>query len=263
MARESDPRVDTDPLQMFSIEGKVIVVTGSATGIGRVVAEAMVQLGARVMAADVNPEVSRAFGAPNDQARAGAVIADVSKAQDAERIVGAALDQFGALDVLVNCAGISVLADAVDVLEADWERILAVNLTGTFLCCRAAARHMRNHDGGSIINFTSQVAEVALPTRSAYIASKGGVRALTKALALEFAPYGIRVNAIAPGPIEVDRTRSNLHDPKYQHLFMSRMLLGRLGTPQDIVGPAVFLASRASSFMTGSTVLVDGGYLTT
>jgi NAD(P)-dependent dehydrogenase (short-subunit alcohol dehydrogenase family) len=89
------------------------------------------------------------------------------------------------------------------------------------------------------------------------------VRALTKALALEFAPYGIRVNAIAPGPIEVDRTRANLHDPQYRDLFMSRMLLGRLGTPEDIVGPAVFLASGASSFMIGSTILVDGGYLTT
>jgi NAD(P)-dependent dehydrogenase (short-subunit alcohol dehydrogenase family) len=248
---------------MFGIEGKVIVVTGSATGIGRVVAEAMVKFGAKVIAADTNPEVSRAFGASHDPPRAHAVVGDVSKAEDAERIVGAAIDHFGGCDVLVNCAGISVLAAAVDMLESDWDRILAVNLTGTFLCSRAAARYMRDHNGGSIINFTSQVAEVALPTRSAYIASKGGVRALTKALALEFAPYRIRVNAIAPGPIEVDRTRANLHDPQYRHLFMSRMLLGRLGTPEDIIGPAVFLASAASSFMTGSTVLVDGGYLTT
>jgi NAD(P)-dependent dehydrogenase (short-subunit alcohol dehydrogenase family) len=248
---------------MFGIEGKVIVVTGSATGIGRVVAEAMVKFGAKVIAADLNPEVSRAFGTPDDPPRVGAILGDVSKAGDAERIVGAAIDLFGGLDVLVNCAGISVLAAAVDMLESDWDRILAVNLTGTFLCSRAAARYMRDHDGGSIINFTSQVAEVALPTRSAYIASKGGVRALTKALALEFAPYGIRVNAIAPGPIEVERTRANLHDPQYRDLFMSRMLLGRLGTPEDIVGPAVFLASGASSFMTGSTILVDGGYLTT
>ena len=247
---------------MFSIEGKVIVVTGSATGIGRVVAEAMLKFGAKVIAADVNPEVSLAFGA-HDPQRVGAVLGDVSRADDVERIIGAAIDHFGGLDVLVNCAGISVLAAAVDMLESDWERILAVNLTGTFLCSRAAARHMRSRNGGSIINFTSQVAEVALPTRSAYIASKGGVRALTKALALEFAPYGIRVNAIAPGPIEVERTRANLHDPQYRDLFMSRMLLGRLGTPEDIIGPAVFLASEASSFMTGTTVLVDGGYLTT
>lgn len=248
---------------MFSIEGKVIAVTGSATGIGRVVAEAMMKVGAKVIAADVNPEVSRAFGAPHHPPHGAAILADVSKAEDAERIVDAAIDHFGGLDVLVNCAGISVLAAAVDMLESDWDRILAVNLKGTFLCSRAAARYMRDHSGGSIINFTSQVAEVALPTRSAYIASKGGVRALTKALALEFAPYGIRVNAIAPGPIDVERTRANLHDPQYRDLFMSRMLLGRLGTPEDIVGPAVFLASAASSFMTGSTILVDGGYLTT
>ena len=248
---------------MFGIEGKVIVVTGSATGIGRVVAEAMVTFGAHVIAADTNPEVSRAFGASGDLPRAHAVLADVSKADDVERIIAAAIDHFGGLDVLVNCAGISVLATALDMLESDWERILAVNLKGTFLCSRAAARYMRDHGGGSIINFTSQVAEVALPTRSAYIASKGGVRALTKALALEFGPYGIRVNAIAPGPIDVERTRANLHDPQYRDLFMSRMLLGRLGTPEDIIGPAVFLASGASSFMTGSTVLVDGGYLTT
>ena len=248
---------------MFSIEGKVIVVTGSATGIGRVVAEAMIRFGANVIAADINPEVSRAFGASHDLPGSRAVLGDVSKAEDAERIVGAAVDHFGGLDVLVNCAGISVLAAAVDMLESDWDRILAVNLKGTFLCSRAAARYMRDHGGGSIVNFTSQVAEVALPTRSAYIASKGGVRALTKALALEFGPYGIRVNAIAPGPIEVERTRANLHDPEYRQLFTSRMLLGRLGAPEDIIGPAVFLASGASSFMTGSTVLVDGGYLTT
>jgi NAD(P)-dependent dehydrogenase (short-subunit alcohol dehydrogenase family) len=248
---------------MFSIEGKVIVVTGSATGIGRILAQAMVKFGAKVIAADLNPDVSRGLGSPRDPPSAGAIVGDVSKADDADRIVAAAIDQFGGLDVLVNCAGISVLAPAVDMLESDWERILAVNLTGTFLCSRAAARYMRNHNGGSIINFTSQVAEVALPTRSAYIASKGGVRALTKALALEFAPYGIRVNAIAPGPIDVERTHANLHDPQYRELFMSRMLLGRLGTPEDIVGPAIFLASEASSFMTGSTILVDGGYLTT
>src|ERR1700737_1461371 len=129
---------------MFSVEGKVIVVTGSATGIGRVVAEAMVKFGARVIAADINPEVSRAFGA-SDPLRARAVLGDVSKAEDAERIVGAAIDHFGGLDVLVNCAGISVLAAAVDMLESDWDRILAVNLTGTFLCSRAAARYMRDH----------------------------------------------------------------------------------------------------------------------
>jgi NAD(P)-dependent dehydrogenase (short-subunit alcohol dehydrogenase family) len=167
----SDSGADIDPLQMFGIEGKVIVVTGSATGIGRVVAESMVKFGAKVIAADVNPEVSRAFGTPHDPPRVGAVLGDVSKADDAERIVSAAIDLFGGLDVLVNCAGISVLAAAVDMLDSDWERILAVNLTGTFLCSRAAARYMRNHNGGSIINFTSQVAEVALPARSAYIAS--------------------------------------------------------------------------------------------
>jgi NAD(P)-dependent dehydrogenase (short-subunit alcohol dehydrogenase family) len=113
---------------MFGIEGKVIVVTGSATGIGRVVAEAMVTFGAKVIAADTNPEVSRAFGASGDPRRAHAVLADVSNADDVERIVGEAVDHFGGLDVLVNCAEISVLAAAVDMLESDWERILAVNL---------------------------------------------------------------------------------------------------------------------------------------
>ena len=176
----SDSGDKKDPLQMFGIEGKVIVVTGSATGIGRVVAEAMVTFGAKVIAADTNPEVSRVFGASHDPPRAHAVLGDVSKAEDAERIVGAAIDHFGGCDVLVNCAGLSVLAAAVDMLGSDWDRILAVNLTGTFLCSRAASRYMRDHNGGSIINFTSQVAEVALPARSAYIASKGGVRALTR-----------------------------------------------------------------------------------
>jgi NAD(P)-dependent dehydrogenase (short-subunit alcohol dehydrogenase family) len=249
--------------RLFGIAGKTAVVTGAASGIGQAIAIGLAQCGANVIAADINAVPLGAFVQSSGEPRIYGVPGDVSQERDVDGIFAEAVSRFGSLDVLVNCAGIAIVADAVDQAASEWERTLSVNLTGTFLCSRAAARHMLRHGGGSIINISSQLASVALPRRSAYIASKGGVHALTKSLALEFAPHAIRVNEIAPGPIEVERTRAHLHGPETHQTFMSRMLLGRFGSPDDLVGPTIFLASPASRFMTGATVLVDGGYLVT
>jgi NAD(P)-dependent dehydrogenase (short-subunit alcohol dehydrogenase family) len=139
---------------------------------------------------------------------------------------------------------------------------LDVNLTGVFLCSKAAARLMTRAGGGSIVNISSQLADVARPGRSVYCTSKAGVKMLTKAMAIDLGPHGIRVNALAPGPIEVERTLLMFQGPEGES-FRSRMVLGRYGQPEELVGAVIFLASAASSFVTGSSVLVDGGYTTT
>jgi len=169
---------------------------------------------------------------------------------------------FGRLDVLLDCAGVSQTAPFLDLDPGEWNRVIAVNLTGMFYLGQAAAQQMvRQGSGGSIINVTSQLAEVARPERAAYVASKGGGRSLTQAMALELAPHGIRVNAIAPGPTLTGLTRSSYADPERRRATIAQIPLGRLGEPEDIVGAILFLASDGSRWVTGSTVTVDGGYL--
>ena len=175
--------------------------------------------------------------------------------------VAATVREFGRLDVLVDCAGVSHGGTLLDLDPAEWERVIAVNLTGMFHLGKAAARQMvRQGGGGSIINVTSQLAEVARPERAAYVASKGGGRSLTHAMALDLAAHGIRVNAIAPGPTLTGLTRAGYADPERRRATIAQIPLGRLGDPQDLVGAILFLASDDSVWATGSTVTVDGGY---
>ncbi|MGC2415821.1 MAG: SDR family oxidoreductase, partial [Stellaceae bacterium] len=168
---------------------------------------------------------------------------------------------FGRLDILLECAGISHRGNFLDLDVATWERIIAVNLTGMFHLGQAAARQMaRQGGGGSIINVTSQLAEVARPERAAYVASKGGGRSLTHAMAVDLAAHGIRVNAIAPGPTLTGLTRASYTDPAARRATEALIPLGRLGQPEDLVGAVLFLASDESEWVTGSTLTVDGGY---
>jgi len=170
--------------------------------------------------------------------------------------------EFGRLDALLDCAGVSHTATCLDLDPSEWDRIIAINLTGMFHLGQAAARQMvQQGDGGSIINVTSQLAEVARPDRAAYVASKGGGRSLTHAMALELAPHGIRVNAIAPGPTLTGLTRASYADPERRRATIAQIPLGRMGEPDDIVGAILYLASDESRWVTGSTVTVDGGYL--
>jgi glucose 1-dehydrogenase len=176
--------------------------------------------------------------------------------------VVAVVREFGRLDIVLESAGISHRLNFLDVDGETWDRIIAVNLTGMFHLGQAAARQMvRQGGGGSIINVTSQLAEVARPERAAYVASKGGGRSLTHAMALELAPHGIRVNAIAPGPTLTGLTRASYADPERRRATIAQIPLGRLGEPEDIVGAILFLASHEARWVTGSTVTVDGGYL--
>jgi glucose 1-dehydrogenase len=248
---------------MGRVEGKVALVAGAGGGIGGAGAEGLAREGAAVACADIDAAAAEAAAA-RIRAAGGRVIAmalDVRDRSAVDQAVAGTVRAFGRLDVLLDCAGISHGGNFLDLDHSEWERVIAVNLTGMFHLCQAAARQMvRQGGGGSIINVTSQLAEVARPERAAYIASKGGGRSLTHAMALELAAHGIRVNAIAPGPTLTGLTRASYADPERQRATIAQIPLGRLGEPQDLVGAVLFLASDESRWMTGSTVTVDGGY---
>jgi glucose 1-dehydrogenase len=177
-------------------------------------------------------------------------------------VVAAVVLEFGQLDIVLESAGIAHRLNFLDVDTATWDRVIAVNLTGMFNLDQAAARQMvKQGGGGSIINVTSQLAEVARPERAAYVASEGGARSLTHAMAVDLAGHGIRVNAIALGPTLTGLTRATYTDPEARRATETMIPLGRLGQPDDLVGAVLFLASDESRWVTGSTVTVDGGYL--
>jgi len=186
---------------------------------------------------------------------------DVCDRSAVDAVVAAAVREFGRLDIVLESAGVAHRLDFLDVDAATWNRVIAVNLTGMFHLGQAAARQMVKQGGGNIINVTSQLAEVARPERAAYVASKGGARSLTQAMAVDLARHGIRVNAIAPGPTLTGLTRTNYTDPEARRATEALIPLGRLGQPDDLAGAVLFLASDESRWVTGSTVTVDGGYL--
>jgi glucose 1-dehydrogenase len=238
-------------------------VAGAGGGIGGAGAEGLAREGAAVACADLDAAATEAVASRIRAAggRAIAIALDVRDRSAVDHAVSGTVREFGRLDVLVDCAGISHGRNFLDLDPADWDRIIAVNLTGMFHLGQAAARQMvRQGGGGSIINVTSQLAEVARPERAAYVASKGGGRSLTHAMAIDLAVHGIRVNAIAPGPTLTGLTRASYEDPERRRATIAQIPLGRMGDPQDLVGAILFLASDESRWATGSTVTVDGGW---
>jgi NAD(P)-dependent dehydrogenase (short-subunit alcohol dehydrogenase family) len=250
---------------MGRVEGKVALVTGAGGGIGGAGAEGLGREGAAVLCTDIDAAAAEATAGLIRAAggRAAAQGLDVRDRAAVDAAVVAAVREFGRLDILVECAGISHRLNFLDLDAETWDRIIAVNLTGMFHLGQAAARQMvRQGQGGSIINVTSQLAEVARPERAAYVASKGGGRSLTHAMAVDLAAHGIRVNAIAPGPTLTGLTSASYTDPEARRATEALIPLGRLGQPDDLVGAVLFLASDESRWVTGSTVTVDGGYNT-
>jgi len=248
---------------MFSLEGKIAVVTGSSRGIGQAIAEAFARGGATVVvsARDLERTEQVAAGIVSSGGRAYAIPANVTMAADVEHLVRVTVEQFGRLDILVNNAGISPYwKGAEQTAESEWDEVIATNLKGTFLCAQAVGRVMIPQKSGSIINMSSIGGQVALPNLAAYCASKGGVEQLTKVLAVEWAQHHIRVNAIAPGYVETDLTRGIQKRPRLQEAISRQTPLGRLATAEELTGAAVYLASDASSYVTGQTLLVDGGW---
>jgi len=248
---------------MGRVEGKVALVAGAGGGIGGAGAEGLAREGAAVACADIDAAAAEATTARIHASggRATAIALDVRDRSAVDAAVAATVREFGKFDVLLDCAGVSHGGSFLDLNHSEWERVIAVNLTGMFHLGQAAARQMvRQGGGGSIINVTSQLAEVARPERAAYVASKGGGRSLTHAMALDLAAHGIRVNAIAPGPTLTGLTRASYADPERRRSTIAQIPLGRLGDPQDLVGAILFLASDESIWATGSTITVDGGY---
>ncbi|MFN8556896.1 MAG: SDR family oxidoreductase [Dehalococcoidia bacterium] len=246
------------------LSGKRALVTGAGGGIGGAGACRMAAEGALVVCADIDEAAAGATAAAITAAggRAMGVRLDVADRASVDAAVERTVAEFGGIDVLFYSAGVSTAAHFLDTTVTDWERVLAVNLTGMFHTGQAAARHMvAQGAGGSIVNVTSQLAEVGLPERTPYLASKGGARSLTMGMALDLAAHGIRVNAIAPGPTLTNMTRARYQDEDARRLTLQRIPLGRLGEPDDLAGAVVYLASDESAWVTGSTIVVDGGYL--
>ncbi len=252
------------------LHGKVAIVTGAASGIGQAIANRFLDEGAFVVAADRDEAgLARSNLAANPLART--TVAEVTNPEHAEATVAFATGEFGSLDILVNSAGIVRYSELFDLSLEEWDEVQRVNVTGTFLFSQAAARVMiaRPSPAGatrSVINLASIEAIAVLASSGHpqvhYNASKGAVRMLTKALAVELGRHAIRVNSICPGVTETPLTAAGLSDPARRGWFINQIPLGRLGRPEDIAGAALFLASDDSAWVTGADLVVDGGYLT-
>jgi glucose 1-dehydrogenase len=237
---------------------KVAIVTGATQGIGLACAERLVREGARVMLVDIKPEGEQAALQLGGTARFFA--ADVSNKADVDAMIAATLQAFGRIDILVNNAGVTHAADFLDLAEEDFDRVLRTNLKSMFLCGQAAAREMVKQQSGSIINMSSVNSELAIPNQVPYVVSKGGVNQLTRVMALNLAPHGIRVNGIGPGTILTELARKAvLASPEARHTILSRTPMGRCGEPEEVASIAAFLASDDASYMTGQTIFADGG----
>jgi glucose 1-dehydrogenase len=246
------------------VAGKVALIAGAGGGIGGAAAEALAREGAAVLCTDSDGAAAEATAARIRAAggRAAAAALDVCDRAAVDAAVAAVVREFGRLDIMLESAGIAHRLDFLDLDDSTWDRVIAVNLTGMFRVGQAAARQMvKQGGGGTIINVTSQLAEVARPERAAYVASKGGARSLTHAMAVDLAAHDIRVNAIAPGPTLTGLTRASYSDPEARRATEALIPLSRLGQPDDLVGAVLFLASDEARWVTGSTVTVDGGYL--
>ncbi len=250
---------------MGMLEGKTAIVTGGARGIGLAIAKRYVAEGARVVIADIDESTGKAAVAALGTA-ARFVRTDVGAAGDARNVIAEALGFAGDIDILVNNAGIIHTADFLDIAEADFDRVMRINIKGMFLVGQAAARQMvaqvkAGKAPGAIVNMSSINALVAIPNQVPYCVSKGGVDQLTKVMALSLSPYGIRVNAIGPGSIMTDILKGIATDQTAKNRLLSRTPLGRVADPDEIAAIAAFLASKDASYITGETIYADGGRL--
>lgn len=250
-------------LPSFRLDGQVALVTGAARGLGRAIALALAEAGASVAVGlrDKGQDSGVVAEIEKLGAKALPLQMDTADLGQIEAAVDAVLQQFGRFDLLVNNTGVAPTNYALDVTEADFDRTLRINLKGTFFACQAAARIMKEHGGGRIVNMGSQAGAVALPTESIYCMTKAGIAHLTKCLAVEWGQYGINVNAVAPTFTHTPGTATALSDPQfYAETVKNIAALHRIGEPTEVAGAVVFLASPAASLITGHTLLIDGGW---
>ena len=248
--------------QLFDLTGKVAVVTGAGRGLGRSMALALAAAGADLVAsARTATEIESLRDEVRDLGRRSeAITADCTREADAERLVSETVERLGRIDILVNNAGINIRKPVLELTPEEYRTVLATNLEGYFLCARAAGKYLTAQGSGKVINISSIMGRVALASQAAYASSKGAIEQLTKVLAIEWAPRNVQVNAIGPTYFETDLTRPLFEDEERHDFITSRTPMGRWGQPHELAGAVIFLASSASDYVTGHTLMVDGGW---
>ena len=252
----------------MDLKGKVALITGARRGMGRTHALKLAKAGAKVVVADISLEDCQKVvdEIKKGKGEALAVKCDVTKKGEVDEMVKKTVEKFGKVDILVNNAGICQFKPFLELTEEEWDRTLDINLKGYFLCAQAAAKEMVKQKSGVIINIASVAMGqqgIGFPNIVHYCASKGGIVGMTEALAVELAPFNIRVNAIAPGMIETPMIDPVKQDSKTMEAMLARVPMHRVGKPEEVSNLVLFLASNESSYMTGSTVIIDGGWLAT
>jgi NAD(P)-dependent dehydrogenase (short-subunit alcohol dehydrogenase family) len=251
---------------MFDLKDKVAIITGARRGMGRTHALKLAKTGAKVIVSDISLEDCQKVvkEIKKEGGEAMAVKCDVTKKEEVEGMLKKTIKEFGKIDILVNNAGIVQFKPFLELTEEDWDRTLNINLKGYFLCAQACAKKMAKQKSGVIVNIASVAmgqAGIGFPNIIHYCASKGGIVAMTEALAVELAPYNIRVNAIAPGVIDTSMVEQTKESPEMMKATLARVPLGRMGKPEEVSNLVLFLVSDASSYITGSTIVIDGGWL--
>ncbi|WP_128544231.1 SDR family NAD(P)-dependent oxidoreductase [Larkinella soli] len=258
MSKETLPGI-----RQFDLSGKTAVITGGSKGLGLAMAAGLASAGASVLLVNRNPdegaaaarELSEDFGV-----KAVSFSADIAQPGQADAMAQAALDAFGRIDILINSAGINIRGPIDEVTPDDFDKVMRVNVNGTWLCCRAVTPQMKRQGSGKIINLASTLGLVGLANRTPYTASKGAVVQMTRALGVELAPFNINVNAICPGPFLTEMNLPIADTEDGQKFVVGATVLGRWGHLREIQGAAIFLASDAASYMVGSLITVDGGW---
>ena len=252
-----------EPAELFSLKGKTAVVTGAARGLGREIGLALAQHGAALVLSDIHDAKDTAAAIQKTGDRPLVVQADITVEDQVKALAAKAESEYGRIDILVNNAGVSQLSYTAteDLSQSEWDQIIKINLTGTFLCCKHVGKAMMAAGGGSIINIATTAGITGVPRAPAYSASKAGVILLTKSLALEWAKYHIRVNAVAPHYLETPLTEELRASEKVYARLIKQIPMKRFGKPSEITGAVLYLASQASSYTTGSVMVIDGGYL--